>query len=148
MVKPLAGALDKLGLNRGLAVCCQLPGVGNMDEFTTAGINHVRGFGGMIDTHGEWKPEDLGFPPANPEELLGGSATENVALLEDILRGDGRQGLADSIILNAAAAFLIVEKVDSLGEGCALAREILYDGTLRAWLEKARAFYQSTESGE
>ncbi|MGC9450908.1 MAG: anthranilate phosphoribosyltransferase [Oceanipulchritudo sp.] len=147
MVKPLAGALGKLGLARGLAVCSELPGIGNMDEFTTAGVNHVVGFGGMAGTQGKWKPDDVGFPPADPAELIGGTAAENMALLEDILRGDGRQGLADSIILNAAAAFLIVEKVDSLGEGCALAREILYDGTLAAWLEKARAFYQSTGPG-
>jgi anthranilate phosphoribosyltransferase len=146
-VKPLAGALGKLGLKRGVAVCCELSSGGCMDEFTTAGINHVSGFGSMAGIQANWKPADAGFSPASPAELVGGTATENIALLDEILRGDGREGLADSIILNAAVAFQIVERVDSLGEGCALAREILYGGALAAWLGKAREFYQSTGSG-
>ena len=144
LVAPMAGALGNLGLSRGVAVCCELSGGGYMDEFTTAGVNHVAGFGSMAYLHANWKPEDTGFPPADPADLAGGTAAENVTLLEDILRGDGREGLADSIILNAAVAFQIVEKVDSLGEGCALAREVLYGGALAAWLEKARAFYAAT----
>ena len=63
---------------------------------------------------------------------------------DDILSGNGRAGLADTIALNAAAAFMVVEKVDSLGEGCALAREIMLGGALRSWLEKAQAFYSGT----
>lgn len=143
-VKPLAGALDQLGLKRGLAVCSELPGGGFMDELTTAGRNHVSGFGSLGDVDAVWTPDGLGFPPSSVEDLKGGTAAENVALLEDILTGNGRAGLVDTIALNAAAAFLIVERVDSLDEGCALAREVLLGGALRSWLEKARAFYAAT----
>ena len=126
------------------ARCCALDRGGNMDELTTAGTNHVRGFVSMSDLHKALTPSDLGFPPANPDELVGGTAAENVAILEDILRGDGRSGLVDTLVINAAAAFLILGKVDSLDEGCAMAREILLGGTLRAWLDKAHAFYRAT----
>jgi anthranilate phosphoribosyltransferase len=145
-VKPLAGALDQLGLNRGMAVCSELPGGGFMDELTTAGMNHVKGFGSMRELDAGWSPSDLGFPPSSPDDLKGGTAAENVALLEDILAGNGRPALAETIALNAAAAFMIVERVDNINEGCALAREIMLGGTLRAWLEKARAFYTDTRS--
>ena len=145
-VNPLAGALDQLGMNRGMAVCSELPTGGYMDELTTAGTNHVRGFGGMNDLKAEWSPYDLGFPPAPVDELKGGTAEENVALLEEILSGNGRAALADTIALNAAAAFMIVGRADTIGEGCAMAREILLGGTLKAWLEKAHAFYSATGS--
>jgi anthranilate phosphoribosyltransferase len=144
MVRPLAEALHQLGMERGLAVCCALNDGGNMDELTTAGANHVAGFGGMADLRATWRPADLGFPPTGAGDLRGGSAVENVALLEDILRGNGRPGLVDSLVLNAAAAFLILEKVDSISEGCALAREILLGGALRSWLRRAQAFYRET----
>ncbi|MEX0322374.1 MAG: anthranilate phosphoribosyltransferase [Puniceicoccaceae bacterium] len=147
-VKPLAGALDQLGLNRGLAVCSELPGGGFMDEFTTAGSNRVCGFGGLSSVDKILSPDQLGFPPADPEELKGGTAEENVALLEAILDGKGRPGLVDTIVLNAACAFLIMERVESIGEGCALARETLLSGDLRAWLTKARAFYRDTGDSE
>mgnify|MGYP000744818568 CR=1 FL=1 len=48
-------------------------------------------------------------------------------------------GLVDTLVLNAAAAFLILDKVDTLAEGQSLAREILLGGALRAWLDKAQA---------
>lgn len=143
-VRPLASALDKLQLTRGLAVCCELSNGGLMDEFTTAGRNQVHGFGSLADLRETWDPAGLGFPPASPDDLVGGTAAENVAILEDILAGNGRPGLVDTLVLNAAAAFFIVEKVDSLGEGYALAREIILGGALRTWLERAHAFYEAT----
>lgn len=144
LVQPLAAVLGEIGLARGMAVSCELSAGGYMDEFTTAGRNHICGFGTLADQAGVWTPADLGFPPAPIHELQGGTAADNVVLLEDIMSGNGRPGLVDTLTLNAAAAFHIVERVDSLQEGCALAREILLGGALRSWLEKARAFYQAT----
>ena len=147
-VKPLADVLGNLGARRGLAVCSELSNGKRMDEFTTAGDNQVAGFGSLEGMHRAYSPTDLGFPPSDPAELVGGSAVENVAMLEDMLQGNGRQGLVDSIAVNAAMAFMIVGKVESIGEGCALAREVLLGGALRSWLERARAFYRENGSGE
>jgi anthranilate phosphoribosyltransferase len=147
-VEPLAKTLNRLGLKRGLAVCCELSEGGYMDEFTTAGTNHVCGFGDLAGTHENWTAEHLGFTRASREELVGGTAAENVAMLDDIIRGAGRPGLVDSLVVNAGAAFFIVEQVDSLDEGFALARETLLGGALRSWLEKAHAFYAATSPGE
>ena len=143
-VRPLARTLHNLGLKRGLTVCSSLPGGGRMDEFTTAGENLVSGFGSLEDIQETWTAAGLGFPPAGMEQIRGGTATENKAILEDILAGNGRAGLVDTLALNAAAAFLILEKVDSLAEGEALAREIILGGALRTWLDKAQAFYKAT----
>jgi anthranilate phosphoribosyltransferase len=143
-VRNLAQALDSLGLRNGLAVCCSLPDGGHMDELTTAGSNVVQGFGQSAAIDETWSPEELGFPRASQSDLAGGSAVDNVALLEAILRGEGPQGLVDSLVLNAGAAFHIVGRVASRDEGCALARETLLGGKLRDWLHQAQAFYRET----
>ena len=147
-VKPLAGALHNLGLKRGVAVCSELPDGGYMDEFTTAGTNHLSGFGDMADLQTTWRPDEIGFPPCSVSDLKGGTAEENVALLDEIISGNGRQGLADTLTLNAAVAFQVAGRVETLNEGCALAREIMLGGKLKAWIEKARQFYQSTSPAE
>ncbi|NDV63010.1 anthranilate phosphoribosyltransferase [Puniceicoccales bacterium CK1056] len=147
-VQPLAQALHNLGLKRGLTVCCQLPGGLNMDEFTTAGDNLISGFGSLESLQDSWNASSLGLPPTGMDQLRGGTAIENKAILEDILEGGGRSGLVDTLVLNAAAAFLILEKVDSLAEGQSLAREILLGGALRSWLDRAQAFYKATNPAE
>jgi anthranilate phosphoribosyltransferase len=125
-VGPLAGVLGELGLASGMAVCSALPDGGFMDELTTAGPTHLCGFGRLDHIDDIWTPESLGFPPAPLDDLRGGTA--------------------DTLALNAAAAFLIVEKVDSIAEGCALAREIILGGKLRSWLDRAHDFYSATQS--
>ncbi len=147
-VAPLAAALHHLGLKRGIAVCSALPGGGYMDELTTAGTNHVHGFGEMVDTDTQWTPDGLGFPPASVRDLQGGTAEENATLLEAITHGNGRQGLADTLTLNAAVAFQVAGRAANLNEGCALAREILLGGGLRDWLQRARQFYAGTGAAE
>ncbi len=148
-VAPLAEALTRLGLRRGLAVCCELAAGGFMDELTSAhGRNHVAPVGGMAADGFGWQALDWGFTPCGAEELRGGTAAENSALLEDILNGAGRPGLVDTLVMNAAAGLLIVDKVDTPAEGCALAREVLLGGALRAWLDRARAFYAETSPAE
>jgi len=143
--RQLGNALHALGLKGGIAVSCELSSGVYMDEFTTAGANHVTGFGELVSLESPWEPASLGFPPCSAEDLAGGNATENVALLEAILRGRGSPGLVDTLVLNAAAAFLIVHRVGSLDEGCALARETLLGGTLRNWLHRAQAFYRESK---
>ncbi len=142
-VRPLASALHQLGMKSGVAVCCALPDGGYMDEFTTSGTNHLCGFGEMADLDTTWKPAELGFPPASVEALKGGTPEENVSLLEDMMHGRGRPGLTDTITLNAAVAFQVAGRVETINEGCALAREVLLGGKLAEWLQKARAFYEA-----
>lgn len=140
-VAPLARVLGQLGVRRGLAVHSRLADGRNMDELTTAGANRVCGMGGLAAVDTTWQPVELGFGPAAAADLNGGSPAENLELLRAILAGRGRPGLVDTIVLNAAAAFWIMRVTDDLAAGCALARQVLLDGALAAWLEKVRAFH-------
>lgn len=144
-VKPLANALHALELENGIAVSCEIAPNRFVDELTTAGTNVVHGFGKLHDLDGSWSAGQLGFVPGDATELVGGSAEDNIALLERMLSGEGPQALVDSLVLNAGAAFHIVGKTDSMEEGFALAREILLGGTLRNWLSRVKAFYGDTQ---
>src|SRR5476649_1113311 len=79
-VDKLAGALDSLGAQAGLAAHGVIaPGRG-IDELTTATVNRVRGFGRLRDVRGEWTAEEFGLAPAKFDDLLGGDLATNVAI--------------------------------------------------------------------
>lgn len=140
-VKPLADAMTQLLVKGGISVHCALSDGKPMDELSTAGSNRVSGIGRNADIDGWWDPVDFGFTPTSHEELTGGSPEENAALLEDMLKGNGRNGLMDTICLNAGTGFFLMEQARSIEAGCARAREILLGGELRDWLRIAREFY-------
>lgn len=142
-VKPLAAVLGDVGVKRGFAVHCQLSDGKPLDELSSAGLNHLVGIGEMHGQNRSFTAEGLGFISCPPSEVKGGSAEENWHLLEDILEGRGRPGLLDSLCLNVAAALVVVQKVENLELGLALARETILGGALRDWLKQAREFYQT-----
>lgn len=145
-VKPLADTLHQLGLRNGVACTSEIPGPRFIDELTTAGPNHVHGFGESHALAATWDPASLGFVPGNAAELAGGSAAHNLTLLEDILDGQGPTALVDTLVLNAGVAFHITGKTASRDEGFAYAREVLLGGQLRAWLAQVKAFHADTDA--
>ena len=129
-VEPLARVLGGLGSKRAWVVHG-----GGMDEMTTTAETRVA----------EWRdgqvrlfsitPEAVGLPRATLEELRGGDPASNAQALRDLLAG--RTGpYRDIVRLNAAAAFLIGERVETLSEGVALAAQIIDDGRAQAALNR------------
>lgn len=139
--RPLADALHALGLRRGLAVHSTLPGGIAMDELTTAGANTIAGFGSLHHLHTQWMPDAFALPIANPDDLRGGSAAHNVAILNAIFDGNGPEGLADSLAFNIAVGLFIAERAKSVAAALPLAQDILRGGTLRNWINDTRTFY-------
>jgi anthranilate phosphoribosyltransferase len=142
-VPQLAGVLDTLGLQSGMVVSCSLPDGKHMDEFTTAGLNCVQGVGSLRDLNTSATADHWGFAESSPAELRGGSAEDNLQLLKALMDGRGPAGLRETILLNAAAAFHILELDNDFRHGRERARDILCGGPLRDWLANARDFYAS-----
>ncbi len=121
-VEPLARVLGGLGADRAWVVH------GNgMDEITTTGETQVA----------EWKdgqvrrfslsPEDVGLSRAALADLTGGDPDTNAAALRRLL--DGETGpYRDIVAFNAAAAFLVADRVETLTDGVELACQVLDDG--------------------
>jgi anthranilate phosphoribosyltransferase len=142
-VPRLAGALDQLGVEAGLAAHGIIGAGQGIDELTTATVNQVRGSGRLGRIDGQWRAEDFGLTPAPFADLLGGDLAANLAIVEAILAGRGPAGLVDTIVLNAATGLWITGRVPAVRDGLGVAREQLLGGAVRAKIAATREFYAS-----
>ncbi|GGZ38295.1 anthranilate phosphoribosyltransferase [Asticcacaulis endophyticus] len=129
-VEPIAKALGMLGAERAWSV----HGAG-LDELTTTGETEVA----------EWRdgqvrlftitPEAVGLPRASLADITGGTPDVNAAALSDLLNG-AKGPYRDIVRLNAAAAFLVADKVETLRDGVELAASVLDSGKAKVALDR------------
>jgi anthranilate phosphoribosyltransferase len=142
-VPKLAGAMDALGIDAGLAVHGVLGPDRGIDELTTATVNVVQGAGRLRDVNAEWRAADFGLPAAPFADLLGGDLAKNLAITESVLDGTAPAGLVDTVALNAAVALWMVGKAPDVASGVGLAREQLLGGAVRRKIEQTHGFYRA-----
>ncbi|MES2034977.1 MAG: anthranilate phosphoribosyltransferase [Pseudomonadota bacterium] len=129
-IEPMAQALGALGAERAWVAHGQ-----GMDELTTTGETEVvewRDGGVRLFTI---TPEAVGLPRASLSDLTGGDPDYNATALRDLLNGK-TGAYRDIVLLNAAAAFLVAERVETLREGVELAGQVIDDGRALAALDK------------
>lgn len=129
-VEPLAKVLGALGATRAWVVHGE-----GLDELTTAGETEVA----------EWRdgavrlftitPEAVGLPRATLADLRGGPPDHNAAALRELLAG-AKGAYRDVVLLNAAAAFLVADQVETLREGVARAVGAIDSGAAAQALER------------
>ncbi len=101
MIDKMVEALGRLGSTHVIA----FHGYGGMDELATAGPSDVVELKDGEVTRWTLDPAELGLAPAPIEELAGGSASENAAMINAVLAGElGPQ--RDIVLLNAAAGLV------------------------------------------
>jgi len=89
-------------------------------------------------------PEQVGLSRASdPLALQGGDPAYNANLLRDLLDGNANGPAADMLCLNAGAALLASEQVESLADGVKLARSTLREGKARQRLADVIACSQA-----
>ena len=129
-VEPLARVLGALGSERAWVVNGQ-----GLDEITTTGPTQIA----------EWRdgavrlftvtPEAVGLERAILADLQGGDPDFNAQAIRDLL--DGAKGpYRDVVLLNAAAALLVGESVETLRDGVDMAAQAIDDGQARAALDR------------
>lgn len=128
-VEPLAQVLKKLGSERAWVV----HGSDGMDELTTTGPSTVASLRkGEVNVF-EVTPEDAGLARAKPEDLVGGTPSENAAAMTALL--DGEAGAyRDIVLFNAAAALVVCHKAETLKEGVEMAALAIDDGGAKSVL--------------
>ena len=87
------------------------------------------------------RPRELGLPFATPDDLRGGSPSDNADTMRRILAGAGGP-LRDAVMLNAGAALVAGDGVLTLAEGIELARGAIDDGAAAGKLEALVALTQ------
>lgn len=116
LVEKLAEALSMLGARRAMVV----HGSDGLDEITITGptrIAEVRD--GSVHSY-EITPEEFGISRGSLDDIAGGDATENAAIIRNILGGK-TSARRDVVLLNAAAALVAAGKADHLAEALPLA---------------------------
>lgn len=128
MLPVLAEALHQLGRDRALVI----NGAGHMDEASLAGDNHItlldQGKISSFTLH----PDDVNLPVYQNEQIRGGDAKDNAAILLDVLKGKPGP-YYDTILLNAGLGIFANGTTESIQDGIAMAKESIDSG---AALEK------------
>lgn len=126
----VAEVLRDTGSERSMVV----HGHGSLDELSLTGPSVVIELdGGRIRSY-EVSPADAGLAPAASEDLRGGDAAVNAAVLRAILAG-WRGACRDIVVLNAAAGLMVAGLADDLGSGAEAAAAAIDDGRAAAKLE-------------
>lgn len=129
-VAPLAQVLGALGSERAWVVHG-----GGLDEMSTTGETSVAEYrDGQVRLF-TVTPEAVGLKRAALADLTGGAPAHNAEAMRRLLQGETGP-YRDIVLLNAAAAFLVGEKVETLREGVELAGRVIDDGRAQAALDK------------
>jgi len=116
LVEKLAEALSMLGLHRAIVV----HGLDGLDEITITGPTRVAEVReGSVRTY-EVTPEEFGIERAPIEDISGGDAAVNAAIIREILSGR-KSPKRDVVLLNAAAALVAAGRADHMADGLPLA---------------------------
>lgn len=130
-MEPVARVLGMLGAEKAWVV----HGSDGLDEISISDVTHIAKLeGGNIEiTH--VTPEDAGLPRHPLSAVKGGYAAENASALARLL--DGEPGAyRDIVLLNAAAALIVADKVQDLRAGVDMAAKAIDSGAAKAVLKK------------
>lgn len=134
LVEPLARVLTTLGVKRGMVAY----GTEGLDELSSVSDTLICEFGdGNYKTY-TLTPEEFGFIRGTKADLTGGTPQDNAAITLDILEGHTHGARRDTVVLNAAAAFYIAGRVNTIAEGVALTQELIDSGAALKTLEAYR----------
>lgn len=130
LLMPMAQALTRLGVKRGMAVY----GTDKLDEISVSAPTKVVEFSDGNYEEYEITPEQFGIPRHEQSELVGGTPAENAEAARCILYGEKGAG-RDAVLLNAGAALHILKGV-TIDDGIQLAADTIDSGAAMKTLEK------------
>jgi len=138
LVEKLAEALSMLGLRRALVV----HGLDGLDEITITGTTRVaEAREGSVRSY-EVEPEEFGMTRATLQDIAGGDAIENAAIIRAILGGE-KSPRRDVVVLNAAAALVAAGRADRIVDAIPLASRSIDSGAAAGKLEALARFTSS-----
>lgn len=131
----IAETLVELGVRRAFVV----HGAGRLDEISPAGETLVAEVREGTVRRFVVTPENFGLPRSALEALHGGGPEENAVLIHKIFEGE-RGPRRDVVVLNAAAALVVIGLAHDFHEAADLAAKTISSGAAREKLEELIAF--------
>lgn len=130
VIRPMAEVLATLGSEKAWLV----HGGDGTDEISIAGVTWLAALEDGKVTERELHPEQAGLPVHPFESILGGAPADNARAFRALLAGEP-SAYRDAVLLNAAAALVVADRVKSLPEGVEIARESIDSGAAKAKIE-------------
>ncbi len=130
LIRPMAETLQVLGAQKAWLV----HGSDGTDELSIAGVSWVAALENGAVAERELHPEEAGLPVHPFDAILGGSPEENGAAFRALLDGT-ESAYRDAVLLNAAAALVVADRVDDLRSGVEMARDSIDSGAAKAKVE-------------
>jgi anthranilate phosphoribosyltransferase len=138
LVEKLAEALSMLGLRRALVV----HGLDGLDEITITGPTRIaEAREGTVRSY-EVEPEEFGLKRASLQEISGGDAAQNAAIIRNILDGEASPR-RDVVLLNTAAALVAAHRADTIAQAIFTAARSIDSGAAAGKLQQLAAFCAS-----
>jgi anthranilate phosphoribosyltransferase len=137
LVEKLAEVLSMLGLHRAMVV----HGLDGLDEITITGPTRIAEVSnGSVRTY-EVTPEEFGMKRSSLEDIAGGDAAANAAIIREVLSGK-HSPKRDVVLLNAAAALVVAGRADHLAQAIPLAAQSIDSGAAAGKLAELARFTQ------
>lgn len=136
-----ADILQHLGRQRAWAVHGSAGDAGGMDELSTLGETRIWETKQGSRKDFSFDPVSVGLEQPSLDELTGGEAAENAAIITGILDGTIRGAKRDLVTLNSAAGLVLTGKVDDLARGLEMAREQIDSGAALEVLKRWKDFH-------
>lgn len=131
MADRIIGALAELGATRAMVVF----GHDGLDELTTTDVSTIRELRDGKITRQVLEPLNLGLPRVAAQDLRGGTATDNAAIVQRVLAGEsGPQ--RDIVLLNTAAALVVADIATDFADGVLRASEAIDSGSAASVLDR------------
>jgi anthranilate phosphoribosyltransferase len=146
MASIMATVLGATGSRRAMIIHAD-DGLDELSVTAPSSVLELNGDGAGSYDLTEWRvdPVALGFAPATMADLRGGDAEFNARAIRSVLEGE-RSPNRDIGVLNAAAALLVVGRVDDLAAGVELAVESVDSGRAGAALDALVTTSQAARS--
>lgn len=133
-MRPMAEALQALGVCKAMVVHGTDPNGKVIDEFSIGGETHGLHIGENAIEEFQVRPEDVGLKSSSLDELAGGQPDFNADAIRKAFDGH-RSAFFDSIALNASAGLVIAGKAKDFTEGVSIASEVMLSGSARQRLQ-------------
>ncbi|ABW67371.1 anthranilate phosphoribosyltransferase [Desulfosudis oleivorans] len=139
LTEMFADALNLLGARRAFVV----HGHDGLDEISVCASTRVSELNdGRVQTY-DISPEHFFEDRARPEDMAGGTPSENAQITRHILSGKEKGPRRNVVVVNAGAALVAAGKAEDLKAGVALAGQIIDSGKAHEKLEQLIEFTKS-----
>ena len=127
LIRPMAETLRALGSDKAWLV----HGGDGSDELSISAASKVAALENGEIREFDLHPAEAGLPTHPFEAIIGGTPSDNAAAFRALL--DGAPGAyRDAVLLNAAAALMVADRVTDLADGVAVARVSIDSGAAKA----------------